>query len=99
MESIEKNINKLDSSDLEIIKIDYDEPVTNKFSEQNEVILKKVKVKNQFKARQIIATYDLENTIFHIFKNFKHDYNEMRKMLFKHFEIREKELSKLTSKL
>ncbi len=93
-----ESINSEPSKDDFIKMVDY-EPVTNKFSEQNEAILKKVKVKNQFEARQIIATYDLENTIFHIFKKFKHDYIETRKMLEKHFEIREKALSKLTSKL
>jgi hypothetical protein len=78
--------------------VDY-EPVTNKFSEQNEFILKSVKIKNQFKARQIIATYDLENTIFDVFKKFQHNYIEMRKVLENYFEIREKTLLQLTSKL
>ena len=63
---MKENWDKISSHNYEIMPIEFEEPVTSKFSIQDENILNKVKPKNQNKAKQIITNYDLENTVFDI---------------------------------
>lgn len=101
LKSGEESLEKMNSSNYIFTPIEFDEPVTSKFHDQDKMILEKVKPKNKSKAEQIISDFDFKNAfkVLDIMKKFKDNYQEMRKTLENYSKLREQTLLNLTSKL
>jgi hypothetical protein len=99
LKSIEESLEKMNSTKCSLIE--FDEPITSRFHDQDKMILEKVNPKNKLKAEKIISDFDFKNAfkVLDIMKKFKDNYQEMRKTLENYSKLREQTLINLTSKL